>query len=63
MRFRSDTPKKWELLKINKGGEIMYEFECLTDVEYLTNAQAEDCSPFLGECYPVAVGNCKPDRY
>ena len=40
----------------------MYEFECLTDKNCLVTVQAEECSPFLGECYPVAEGECKPDR-
>lgn len=40
----------------------MYEFECLTDMDYLTAIQSEECSPFLGECYPIAEGECKPER-
>lgn len=38
----------------------MYEFECLTTSE-VASVNAEDCSPFLGGCYPEAEGCCGPD--
>lgn len=31
----------------------MYEFECLTK-EDVTRVDMEECSPFLGGCYPEA---------
>ena len=37
----------------------MYEFECLT-VEDIVNAAMDMCSPFWGECYPVADDSCNP---
>ena len=39
----------------------MYEFECLTqnDVGFAVNM--EECSPFLGACYPDAEGCCGPE--
>lgn len=33
----------------------MFEFECLTTNEN-TSVTTEECSPFFGECYPVAEG-------
>ena len=40
----------------------MYEFECLTVNEQVTTAvNSEACSPFFGECYPIAEGCCGPD--
>ena len=40
----------------------MYEFECLTEEQIEENVQNEECSPFWGECYPVACdpGSCYP---
>ena len=46
----------------------MYEFECLT-IENNESVTMENCSPFFGECYPVAskdscspfYGACYPD--
>jgi len=43
-----------------KGVYAMYEFECLTTCE-VVSVNAEDCSPFLGGCYPEAEGCCGPD--
>ena len=34
----------------------MYEFECLTQDEKKEDVSMESCSPFWGECYPVAEG-------
>lgn len=39
----------------------MYEIECLTEKETFDNVNLDMCSPFSGECYPVAVGCCGPD--
>ncbi len=44
----------------------MYEFECLTnleiDVQKINNkVEMENCSPFLGGCYPEAEDCCGPD--
>ena len=39
----------------------MYEFECLTIEEEIEETDAETCSPFYGECYPVGEGCCGPE--
>jgi hypothetical protein len=36
-----------------KGGYSMYEFECLTINEAVSDASPSVCSPFYGECYPI----------
>ncbi|BAK48452.1 hypothetical protein CXIVA_24850 [Clostridium sp. SY8519] len=40
----------------------MYEYECLTQEEMEADIESEECSPFMGECYPVACnpGSCFP---
>ena len=38
----------------------MYEIECLTQQNEEV-ASVEDCSPFLGGCYPEAEDCCGPD--
>lgn len=37
----------------------MYEFECVTQSDSVV--VMEECSPFLGGCYPEAEGCCGPD--
>lgn len=38
----------------------MYRFECLTKNEKVEGIYNE-CSPFLGGCYPEAEGSCGPE--
>lgn len=39
----------------------MYEFECLTKNEKVEVTYNNECSPFLGGCYPEAEGCCGPE--
>ena len=39
----------------------MFEFECLTKDSENLRIDMDECSPFLGECYPEAEGCCGPD--
>ena len=39
----------------------MYEFECLTQESKVSKINMEECSPFLGGCYPEAEDCCGPD--
>lgn len=32
----------------------MFEFECLTQDDIENEVVVEECSPYFGECYPIA---------
>lgn len=49
------------ILELYKGGDFMYEFECLTNSKAVSAFHSEECSPFFGECYPVGEDCCGPD--